>query len=503
MQQPMGSMPPMMLPSRRLSSDSSMPLWDPLNDPASSGPNHQPPPPPGPPPPPSPPAGVPLPPGPPPAPMPPAGGMLDLELRPFDDDSEKFHKATSSVPANVVDTRWEDLAPMENLSQYASHWQRPTADMAADMGKSLIPPNQPPPKPRLVLDLDHTLLCASTAADIVKHMKSPAQPNEDTMARAVRALKAFKMVTTVPELGIIIKLRPGLQSFLAACSEHYELCVYTHAPDERYVKAAIKAIDPNGTYIGDRVAHGASAAEKTVKTLTDIFPLFWGKKKSDDVNSDGAGASEGGGGSDEVVDISRILVVDDSVSVWPRHARNLVKCERYLFFPESARNFGHDPRRALFLHARDEVSDRGLLTALGKVMAEVAGRFREMWREAQAPGSGAGSSMVAKPDIRDAVEHVRKQVLRGCVLLFSAMLSRQQIQTKTFLKNRHYALAIALGAQVVFEKSNLVTHVVSANPGTDKCVWGRSTHLHVVKPEWLDATGALWKRADESSFALS
>lgn len=34
------------------------------------------------------------------------------------------------------------------------------------------------------------------------------------------------------------------------------------------------------------------------------------------------------------------MVVDDSSAVWPSHERNLLKVERYIYFPSSRRQFG-------------------------------------------------------------------------------------------------------------------------------------------------------------------
>ena len=34
------------------------------------------------------------------------------------------------------------------------------------------------------------------------------------------------------------------------------------------------------------------------------------------------------------------VVVDDSSAVWPNHERNLLKVERYIYFPSSRRQFG-------------------------------------------------------------------------------------------------------------------------------------------------------------------
>ena len=374
------------------------------------------------------------------------------------------------------------------FDQYPAHWSQETADKALEYAKPLIPPG-PPPKLRLVLDLDHTLLCSSFAAEVAKNVKpDDANPDEGAMARAMRGLKSFKLVHPEEELGMIIKLRPGLKAFLERCAQNFELCVYTHAADERYVKAAIKAIDPGGDLVGTRFAHASSAAEDRVKSLTDVYASFWGNGEDND-----AAAGE------DVVDASRILVLDDSSNAWPRHKRNLIKCERYIFFPESAKNFGHDPRRSLMLHARDEVADRGLLSSLGRVFEDVSAQFKAMWAAAQAPGS---AGRVPKPDIRDAVDHVRKQVLGGVVLLFSAVLSKQEQQSKAYEKNRHYALAKALGAKVVFDKRDDVTHVCCPNKSTDKAGWARTTGRFLVQPHWVDASHALWHRADERGFAV-
>ena len=64
------------------------------------------------------------------------------------------------------------------------------------------------------------------------------------------------------------------------------------------------------------------------------------------------------------------LIFDDTASVWESHRRNLVTCERYLFFPQARRQFGLSGMSLLEI-GQDESEDEGMLSTAMKVFESV------------------------------------------------------------------------------------------------------------------------------------
>ena len=60
-----------------------------------------------------------------------------------------------------------------------------------------------------------------------------------------------------------------------------------------------------------------------------------------------------------------------------------------------------------------------------------------------------------------------------------------------------------LGATIVREQSDRVTHLVACSDTTDKARWALARgQVHLVSLAWLGACGHSWKRCDESEFKL-
>ena len=106
------------------------------------------------------------------------------------------------------------------------------------------------------------------------------------------------------------KLRPGIRHFLAATHELFDLHVYTMG-DKDYAAGMAALLDPDGRLFGGRVASSSDAGPSGVK---DIDVLL---------------GAEG-----------LVLIVDDTVGVWPKHRENLIQIERYIYFPACAVRFG-------------------------------------------------------------------------------------------------------------------------------------------------------------------
>ena len=158
----------------------------------------------------------------------------------------------------------------------------------------------------LILDLDHTLLHSSRFSDLtpvqheVLNARQAAQPDspED---RLLHHLTYMSMWT---------KFRPGIVDFLKSAQKMFDLHVFTMG-DKDYAAGMAALLDPTGRLFGGRVASSSDAGPSGVK---DIDVLL---------------------GAEELV-----MILDDTVGVWPRHKDNLIQIERYIYFPACAVRFG-------------------------------------------------------------------------------------------------------------------------------------------------------------------
>ncbi|CAF2154959.1 BnaA01g28770D [Brassica napus] len=115
--------------------------------------------------------------------------------------------------------------------------------------------------------------------------------------------------------------------------------VYTKG-DLLYGKEIAKMIDPDKTYFGDRVI--TRRESRHTKTLDYVL------------------ADERG-----------IVIVDDTVEVWPHHMRNLLKITRYFYFKHN----GIDKVSSYAERKRDESKSRGALANLLKYLKDIHNGF--------------------------------------------------------------------------------------------------------------------------------
>ena len=103
-------------------------------------------------------------------------------------------------------------------------------------------------------------------------------------------------------------------------------------------------------------------------------------------------------------------------------------------------------------------------------------------------------------DCRDALAAEYKNLLKGVVVLFSHVIDQKAGRPE---KHPVWRKTLRLGARVVTESGPDVTHVIAGNTGTEKVKWGEAQEgVHVVSPQWLEATEALFKRVPEGDFPV-
>lgn len=157
----------------------------------------------------------------------------------------------------------------------------------------------------LILDLDHTLLNSTRSKDLTEQ-----QTNTLLSRLKQEPTDGTAMLFHLTHVHMWTKLRPGVREFLAEAHKLFDLHIFTMG-DKMYAAAMAHLLDPSGKLFGGRVASSSDAGIEMVK---DIQVLM---------------------GAEELV-----LILDDTVEVWPKNHRNVFQVPRYTFFPLCAENFG-------------------------------------------------------------------------------------------------------------------------------------------------------------------
>ena len=257
------------------------------------------------------------------------------------------------------------------------------------------------------------------------------------------------------------KLRPGARELITGMSSLCEVLVYTMG-DRSYAGHMAQLLDPGGKLL--RPGRLISAGDSTVAGVKDLDVVL--------------GDSRG------------VLVVDDTRAVWARHGANVIVPDRYHFFPSSASSFGDRGDTSWLARGGDEEPSTGQLATIARVITSVHGAFFDA--EAQKPGSG---------DVRTCLASLRRGVLAGCVLLFSGVIPVSSSYPPT--EHAVWRSAVELGAAVVSDTSEAVTHVIIQRSGTDKHRWALAQpQVACVTPAWLAACASRWARAPEDDYTV-
>lgn len=163
----------------------------------------------------------------------------------------------------------------------------------------------------LVLDLDHTLLHAVRVDDVVGEVTKTGKCLLDAAHGLILASGSGLMggrVTLVSDVkpgglcaddmhfffipGLpqqhVVKLRPGLDTFLKQASNIYDLFIYTHGT-RLYAEQIAKIIDPDDAYFHHRIVARTDTPDMGHKSLKLLFPSC---------------------------DDTMIMVLDDRIDVW-------------------------------------------------------------------------------------------------------------------------------------------------------------------------------------------
>lgn len=309
----------------------------------------------------------------------------------------------------------------------------------------------------LVLDLDHTLLNSAKFTDIDPTFAEKLRKKEEIdRGKPKRHLFRFQ------HMGLWTKLRPGIWNFLERASKLFELHIYTMG-NKMYATEIAKVLDPTGTLFAGRVISRGD------DNPVDGFQMV---PKSKDL--DGVLGMESG-----------VVIIDDSLKVWPYNKQSLIVVERYTYFPCSRRQFGLSGPSLLEIDHDERVKDGTLASSLS-VIERVHEKF-------------FSHCNLNDADVRNILSSEQRKILKGCRIVFSRIFPVEEA-------NPHlhplWQTAEQFGAVCTNQIDEQVTHVVANLRGTDKVTWALSTGRFVVQPGWVEASALLYRRAKEHEFVV-
>ena len=100
------------------------------------------------------------------------------------------------------------------------------------------------------------------------------------------------------------------------------------------------------------------------------------------------------------------------------------------------------------------------------------------------------------PSIPSILTTIRKSILRSCNIVFTGIIP-QEIE---FIEHPFIRLAYFYGGQVSRQIQEGVTHVVCAQPGTEKSIRGAKQGCFVVTKFWFLDSITKWKRMNENQY---
>lgn len=310
----------------------------------------------------------------------------------------------------------------------------------------------------LVLDLDHTLLNSAKFVEIDPvHEEILRKKEEQDREKPYRHLFRF------PHMGMWTKLRPGIWNFLEKASNLFELHLYTMG-NKLYATEMAKLLDPKGDLFAGRV----------ISRGDDGDPFDGDERVPKSKDLEGVLGME-----------SAVVIIDDSVRVWPHNKLNLIVVERYIYFPCSRRQFGL-PGPSLLEIDHDERPEDGTLASCLGVIQRIHQNF-------------FAHRSIDEADVRNILATEQQKILAGCRIVFSRVFPVGEA-------NPHlhplWQTAEQFGAVCTSQIDEKVTHVVANSLGTDKVNWALSTGRFVVHPGWVEASALLYRRANEHEFAI-
>ncbi|XP_075663331.1 RNA polymerase II C-terminal domain phosphatase-like 4 [Castanea sativa] len=309
----------------------------------------------------------------------------------------------------------------------------------------------------LVLDLDQTLIEARAIKKLTSEenylLESEADGDQDCTSSSGGKGSLFKFEVEPP---LLVKLRPFVKKFLKEANDMFEMYIYTRACRVYALKVA-RLLDPDGDYFLSRIITRDERPGCDKKCLDEVL------------------------GHENVV-----LIVDDNRNMWPKHQANLINIQKYEYFASSFWRARDDRYKSLAEKKIDESETNGPLARILDVLRRIHELFFHPKLEVD----------LAHRDARFALKLIRLQVLGGCVLFFSELISGPPEESHI------WGMAEELGAMCTVELGPAVTHVVTVNIETEEAQWAEQKKKFLVHPTWIQAAYHSFQREPEGNFPV-
>ena len=366
----------------------------------------------------------------------------------------------------------------------------------------------------LVLDLDHTVLNSCRFDEVndeeraTLDAKVAKREEEDELRKTLLGMVGsgngrggrrprFPDLYRLSHFSTYTKLRPYVFEFLEEAAKICRMHVYTMG-DKNYAHEMASLIDPEGKYFHGRIIGNSDSTCSKTKDLDIVL------------------------GGDDCT-----MIVDDTSRVWPRHARNLIRVDRYHFFRKSATSFREMEKSSVMERGLDEgeAEEEGAPVkhreVLKDVLAVLTVAHRMMAFSDSVDDGGDAREIRDHKDVRKVFERNNYEAregqngekvddeggrdpsssllfLKGCVILPSGITPSNDERP-----DRHPLLLIAvgLGATIATAMNDNVTHVLARSDNTEKVKWGRKRGLFIVNGNWLRECAMQNAKLDEHNFA--
>lgn len=310
----------------------------------------------------------------------------------------------------------------------------------------------------LVLDLDHTLIHATTE-HIIQNIPS------------IQETKNLIEFTLPPNpTKYFVKLRPGLEQFLEGLQLLFEMHIYTMGTKQYATKIA-EIIDKENIFFREhRIISRDDCPDFNFKNLQRLFPC----------------------------DDSMVVIVDDRDDVWLNNQHqvppNLIKIKPYHFFEtfEEINQLPHDklikknitpienPQRVL--DTKLDNNDTQLST-----IYEILKKVHTFYYEQKLC------------DVKKILDNLRKKVLIGCEIVFSGLIPLNSAPENSEI----WRLAEYYGAKCYKDFVPTITHLIAAKAGTgkvNKAIF--KSGIMLVNPGWLYDSIQSWTKVDEHLYSV-
>lgn len=321
----------------------------------------------------------------------------------------------------------------------------------------------------LVLDLDHTLIHCTN------EVKTKLVPTED--------LKQFKLKDNHL---YTVKFRPFLKNFLSEANKLFEIYIYTMGTRD-YATNIVNLLKELCSFeIPDnQILSRQDCPDMTMKNLKRIFPI----------------------------QDTMVIIVDDREDVWQVEpgviSNNLLKIEPYHYFiiqqevnePLKDKSLSETPEKDFAKQCCPPIFPLPTPEEPGPFPSKPeTDNYLEIFWELLVQCHSEFYNGISNQDTKSIIRRLRRQVLEGCVLVFSRLFSTNIPAHTTHI----WKMAEAFGAVCSTEiQEEVTTHVIAENAETEKAKKARNTpYIYLVNADWFCQSIKKWKREKEENFPV-